>query len=182
MINNRMEKKFIKVLESAMSRYTRAGFLVGDYVEFVKNYKSLDSYKELQDLMRETIDDLIKSGLRIRVVGVDDYYPVRFPGSAEHTNGKVTIKIAADHGGGRNLYAITVCSKLLTVLDFYPNLAPLPDQFTRPNNEILQPKEVGEVQGAIKGANYSLPTSNVELKITKSKKKKGESYTASYIQ
>jgi hypothetical protein len=181
MINNRMEKKFIKLLESAISRYTRGGFLVGDYVEFVKNYKSLDAFKQLQDMMQETIDDLIKSGLRIRIIGVDDYIPVRFPGGAENSNGKVSVKIAADHGGGRHIYAITVCPSLLTVLDFYPNLAPFPDQFTKQNNEILQPKEVGEVDGGIKGGVYTLPTKNTVLKVAKSKKKKGDSYTANYL-
>jgi len=173
-----MEKKFIKVMESAMSRYTRGGFLVGDYVEFVKNYKTHKEFKALQDLQRDAIEELLKSGLRIRVVGVDDMIPARFPGNPDTSNGYVSIKIAADQGGGRQLYAITVPPCLLSVIDFYPNLAPFPDQFTRPNNEILSPEEVKEVDGGIKGGNYSLPTQNFT---PKGSKKKAEPYTTNYL-
>jgi hypothetical protein len=42
-----MEKKFIKVCESAISRYTRGGILVGDYVEFVKGYKKDEEYSDI---------------------------------------------------------------------------------------------------------------------------------------
>ena len=51
-----MEKKFIKVCESAISRYTRGGVLVGDYVEFVKGYKSHPEFKELHDNIKDAID------------------------------------------------------------------------------------------------------------------------------
>lgn len=173
-----MEKKFIKVLESAMSRYTRGGFLVGDYVEFAKNYKTIKAFKALQDTQKDAIEELLKCGLRIRVIGIDDLIPARFPGNPDTSNGMVSIKIAADHGGGRQLYALTVCPSLLKVIDFYPNLAPFPDQFTRPNNEILVPKEVDKVDGGIEGGNYSLPTKNTPIKGTK---KKSESYTVNYL-
>ena len=173
-----MEKKFIKVFESAMSRYTRGGFLVGDYVEFVKNYKTHEEFKELSDHYKETIEDLVKSNLRLRIVGVDDYYPVRFPGNPDSTNGKVTVKISADQGGGRYLYSVLVPPCLIKVIDFYPNLAPLPDQFNYNNNEIHQPKEADAVEGGIKGGDYSLPTSNKKVK---GSKKKGESYTTNYL-
>lgn len=173
-----MEKKFVKVLESVMSRYTRGGFLVGDYVEFVKNYKNNKDFKGLQDIHRASIEELIKCGLRIRVISVDDYYPVRFPGNPDTSNGLVSVKIAADQGGGRQLYAVNVPPALLKVIDFYPNLAPFPDQFTRPNNEILEPKEVDDIDGGVKGGNYSLPTKHTPLK---GSKKKSESYTVNYL-
>lgn len=173
-----MEKKFIKVVESAMSRFTRGGFLIGDYVEFIKSYKTHKEFKSLQDIQRDAVEELLKSNLRIRVVGVDDMIPSRFPGNPETSNGHVSVKIAADHGGGRQLYALTVPPCLLSVIDFYPNLAPFPDQFTRPNNEILTPKEADEVDGGMKGGDFSLPTKNFKIK---GSKKKVEPYTVNYL-
>ena len=174
-----MRKKFINLLETAISRYTRGGFLVGDYVEFIKDYKSKDEFKNLQPHFKETIEELIKSSLRIRIIGVDDFIPSRFPGNPDTSNGMVTLKIAADHGGGRLLYSINISPNLVTVLDFYPNLAPFPDQFNYQNKELHQPEEVDGVDGGIKGGDYALPTKNTVLKNKKAKK--GESYTSNYL-
>lgn len=173
-----MEKKFIKIMESALSRYTRGGFLVGDYVTFVKGYKSDEKYKELNEIVKDAIEELIKSSLHIRVVGVDDYSPVRYPGNPDTANGIVSVKIAADHGGGRMFGNITVPPCILSVVDYYPNYAPFPDSLTRPNNEIIKPEEAEKVNGGIKGGDYSLPTKNTKLK---GSKKKAESYTTNYL-
>jgi hypothetical protein len=176
-----MEKKFIKVCESAMSRYTRGGILVGDYVEFVKDYKKHDYYKSLNDNMKDAIEELIKSKLRIRVCGINDYYPTNFPGNPDISNGKVVVKVSADQGGGRYLYSIMVDPCLLTTLDYYPNLAPLPDVFNREDNITFTPVEVKAVDGGIENGDYSLPTQNTTIKPTKGKKKE-VSYTANYIK
>lgn len=176
-----MEKKFIKVCESAISRYTRGGILVGDYVEFVKGYKTHEEFKPLHDNVKDAVEELIKSGLRIRVSGIDDYYPVRFPGNPDTANGKVSVKISADHGGGRYLYSITVPPCLLTTLDFYPNLTPFPDSFNRDDKHTDTPEEAKAVDGGIKGGDYSLPTANVKVKPTKGKKKE-VSYTQNYLK
>jgi hypothetical protein len=176
-----MEKKFIKVCESAISRYTRGGILVGDYVEFAKGYKKDQEYTALHDNIKDAIEELIKSGLRIRVSGVDDYYPTRSPGNPDTANGKVSVKISADQGGGRYLYSITVPPCLLTTLDYYPNLAPLPDAFNRDDKHTDTPEEVKAVDGGIKGGDYSLPTQNTVVKPTKGKKKE-VSYTANYLK
>ena len=176
-----MEKKFIKVCESAISRYTRGGILVGDYVEFVKGYKKDEAYTSLHDNVKDAIEELIKSGLRIRVSGIDDYYPVRFPGNPDTANGKVSVKISADHGGGRYIYSITVPPCLLTTLDYYPNLTPFPDSFNKQDNFTHTPEEIKKVDGGIKGGDYSLPTQNTVVKPTKGKKKE-VSYTANYLK
>jgi hypothetical protein len=175
-----MEKKFVKICESAMSRYTRGGVLVGDYVEFVKNYKKHQEYTQLHDNIKDAVEELIKSGLRIRVTGIDEYFPVRFPGSSDMTNGKVTVKIAADQGGGRYMYSLVVPPCLLSTLDFYPNLPPLPDVFNREDNITMSPEEVEKVDGGIKGGDYSLPTSNTTIKV--SKKQTKVPYTANYLK
>mgnify|MGYP006954635761 CR=1 FL=1 len=64
-LNNLMEKKFIKLIEANYTRATRGGFLVGDYIEFVKNYKSHPEYKELHDQVKDSIDALLKSKLKL---------------------------------------------------------------------------------------------------------------------
>jgi len=176
-----MEKKFIKVCESAISRYTRGGILVGDYVEFVKDYKKHEYYKTLNDNIKDAIEELIKSKLRIRVSGINDYYPTNFPGNPDISNGKVVAKIAADQGGGRYIYSIMVDPCLLTTLDYYPNLAPLPDVFNREDNLTHTPEEMDKVDGGIKGGDYSLPTQNIVVIPTKGKKKE-VSYTQNYLK
>ena len=42
-----MARKFLKLIENTISRYSNGGFLTGDVVELVSNYKSKDSYKKL---------------------------------------------------------------------------------------------------------------------------------------
>jgi hypothetical protein len=176
-----MEKKFVKICESAMSRYTRGGVLVGDYVEFIKGYRSHPEYKGLHDNIRNEIEELLKSGLKIRVTGINEYYPANFPGNPDLSNGKLSVRIAADQGGGRYMYSITVAPCLLSTIDFYPNLAPLPDQFNREDKITMAPEEVEKVDGGIKGGDYSLPTSNTTIKIT-GKKTKAQPYTVNYLK
>ena len=176
-----MEKKFIKICESAISRYTRGGILVGDYVEFTKGYKKDEQYIALHDNIKDAIEELIKSGLRIRISGIDDYYPVRYPGNPDTSNGKVSVKISADQGGGRYIYSITVPPCLLTTLDYYPNLTPMPDVFNRNDKHTDTPEEVKAIDGGIKGGDYSLPTKNTSIKPSKGKKKE-VSYTANYLK
>lgn len=175
-----MEKKFIKICESAISRYTRGGVLVGDYVEFIKSYKKDAEFTALHDNVKDAIEELIKSGLRIRVTGVDEYYPVRFPGNPDAANGRMSVKIAADQGGGRYIYSITIPPCLISTIDYYPNLAPLPDQFNRVDNITMSPEEVEKVDGGIEGGDYSLPTSNTTMKV--SKKKTKVPYTVNYLK
>lgn len=154
---------------------------MGDYVEFAKGYKKDKEYIALHDNVKDAIEELIKSGLKIRVSGIDDYYPARFPGNPDTANGKVSVKISADQGGGRYMYSITVPPCLLTTLDYYPNLAPLPDAFNREDNITHTPVETKAVDGGIENGDYSLPTQNTTIKPTKGKKKE-VSYTASYLK
>jgi hypothetical protein len=65
-------------------------------------------------------------------------------------------------------------------LDFYPNLAPLPDVFNREDNITMSPEEMENVDGGIKGGDYSLPTSNTTIKV--SKKQTKVPYTANYLK
>jgi hypothetical protein len=156
-----MEKKFIKLLETAMSRAVRGGFLVGDYVELVKNYKSHDEYKNMHPETKEKLDALIKSDLHIRVINVNDNPPLRFPGNTDLMSGQVTVTIAQDQGGGRYHEAIVVAPCLLKRLEYYPNYPKFPDSFNQ--NPKTSSEEVKDVDGGIKGGNYMLPKQNTKL-------------------
>jgi hypothetical protein len=178
-----MEKKFIKLVESNITRSTRGGFLVGDYIEIIKSYKSHEAYKNLHDRVKADLDDLVNSKMHLRVIGVNDSLPQRYLGNPESMTGNVILSIAMDAGGGRRYNNVLVHPDLCVVKDFYPNYAPFPDQCNYDNKEILQPKEVGDVESGAKGVTYALPTANVTIKVGKTKKSKirKESYTADYL-
>ena len=177
-LNNLMEKKFIKLIEANYTRATRGGFLVGDYIEFFKNYKSHPEYKELHDQVKASIDALLQSKLNLRVISINDEQPARFLGNPENINGKVVLVINADMGGGRRFGDnVIIPSCLVKTIDYGVNLAPFPDEVTYQNKEILKPQEVKPVDGGLKGGNYSLPTKNVKL----SNGKKAKSYTVNYL-
>lgn len=187
-----MEKKFIKLVESNITRAVRGGFLVGDYIELIKNYQSHEEYKRLHDNIKKDLDDLVSSKLHLRIIGINDTQPQRYGGNPEMMNGSVILSIAQDQGGGRRYYNVLVPCCLCTVKEFYPNYAPFPDQFNYDNKEIHQPKEVGEVESGAKGIIYSLPTVDTKIPVSKVKKTKKtkkakkskvnkESYTVDYL-
>lgn len=136
-----MSKNFIQVCESNITRYTRGGFLVGDYIEFVKGFKEHEPYKKLAKNVQDLIDQMIDSGLHIRVVGINDTTPTRYPGNPDTDAGGVILNIALDNGGGRYTHYTVLPPCCAEPVNYYPNLAPLPDGVVRPNGEILKPVE-----------------------------------------
>jgi hypothetical protein len=178
-----MEKKFIKLMETTTTALIRGGFLVGNYVKFVKNYKSKPAYKDLNDSVKEAIDDLAKSKLNVRVVGINDKQPLRYPGNADLMTGEVILALAEDQGGGRTYGNVFVPSCLCKVVEHYPNQAPFPDEWTYDNKEIHKPVEVKPVDGGDSGFTYELPKTDTKIKPSSSKKKtvNKESYTSDYL-
>jgi hypothetical protein len=172
-----MEKKFIKLMEASIARATRGGFMVGDYVNFIKGYKSKPEFKELHDEVKAAIEDLINSKYHLRVNSINDMYPARFLGNPENTNGNVVLVIHADMGGGRRYgQNVIIHPCLVQKIDYGVNLPPFPDEVYYQNKEIHKPEEVDQVNGGIKGGNYSLPTKNTKLK-----SKAPKSYTVTYL-
>lgn len=178
-----MEKKFVKLIESLNTRMVRGGFLVGDYVEFVKNYKSHSEYKSLNDMIKKSIDELANSKLNVRVTGINDTHALRYPGNPDQMNGHVTLSLSEDQGGGRIYGNTLVPSCLCKVLDHYPNYPKFPDEWNYDNKEIQKPVEVKDVESG-NGMVYNLPKANTSIKPSSSKSKKKvnkESYTALYV-
>lgn len=173
-----MAKTFSQLCESNISRFTRGGFLVGDYLKFVDGFKSHDPYKSLGTNVQQMVDDMISTGLHVRVVGINDKIPTRFPGNPETMNGEVIVNIALDNGGGRYTHYCTIPTCCVEPVDYYPNLAPMPDAVIRPNGTIIKPQEFvvntdnkeavdqtmqADQQGKKKSVEISLPTKNVKL-------------------
>lgn len=137
-----MQKRFLQMCESAVTRHTRGGFLVGDYIKFVDKATTNNEYKSLGDNVKELISDMLASGLHMRVVGINDLYPARYPGNPDTMNGMVSVNIALDNGGGRYSHYCTVPSCCLQTIDYAPNVAPpFSDTLVRPNGTIITPVE-----------------------------------------
>lgn len=166
-------KKFITLLETYMSRYERGGFLVGDVFKFSDNFKNSDSYKKLGSNTQELIDNMIESGLHVRVVGIKDTTSPIYPGNPQTSSNDVSLTLALDNGGGRYSHYVNVTPDLGTPETFYPNLPPIPDAVVRKNNTNITPKELDKSDnianktdkgdGKLSDTNIHLPTSNTEI-------------------
>lgn len=140
----RKKKKFLTLLESYMKRFERGGFLVGDVFEFNKNFKSQPEYKQLAQNVRDEIDNMINTGLHIRVVGIKDTSPQRYPGSDMSSSLDVVLNLAVDIGGGRTMNHVSVPGCLGQSIQFAPNLLPIPDAMRRKDKVNIKPAEFDE--------------------------------------
>lgn len=176
-----MTKKFLTVMESALTRYARGGFLVGDVVQFKDGFAREDAYKSLGSNVQDMIKHMIDSGLHIRVVGINDATPTRYPGNPDTMTGEVVLNLALDNGGGRYTDYCTVPACCVDSVHHYPNLAPLPDGMVRPNGTIIKPQEFeyntddklaadqtmhADQDGKKKKVVVTLPTKNTRIKAT----------------
>jgi len=137
--------KFEKLYESAMQRYQRGGFLVGDRVQFTSDFKTKEGYKALGDNVKEMIDKMIDSGLNIRITDIKNAEPSYFPANPQYTSGdKVVLDIALDSGGGRYTHLLTIPNELVERLDDEQNLPPVPDEQKRKDKVTIKPEEMEE--------------------------------------
>lgn len=137
-----MGKKYLTLVETYLSRFERGGFLVGDVFKFNDNFKSSEMYKKLGRNSQELIDQMIDTGLHVRVVGIKDTTSPRYPGNPQTSSADVSLTLAVDNGGGRYTHYVNVSPELGTPESYYPNLPPIPDAVIRPNNVNIKPKEL----------------------------------------
>jgi hypothetical protein len=183
-----MAKKFDIVLETALSRYTNnAGFLVGDYVKFKKNFKSLPFYQTAGVNVKELIDKIASEDKHIRVRGISNIMPSRAPGNTENMNGMVSITIAVDEGGGREHTYVTVCHSMLDPVELDgANLPKLPDSMNYEREKEAssgKPEEAKEVEarkGDKSAGKRSLPDKNIKLSNTSSAPNPTKIYLAGF--
>lgn len=139
-----MKSKYLDLLENTLTRYQRGGFLVGDYIKFADEHKSLSCYKDLTAQIKDAIAEVVElsKNMNLRVVSIKNNCPSRAPGNEFNTNGDVSIDIGLDYGGGRFYNVVTVPAQMLTRIDYGVNQAPLPQALTRPNQITLKPELV----------------------------------------
>jgi len=157
--------KFVTLHESYMRRYERGGFLVGDVFKFNDDFKSTECYKTLGNNTRDLIDDMINSGLHIRVTGIKDTEPARFPASAESSSLHVVLNLALDSGGGRYTHHVSVPGEIGQAIQYAPNLLPIPDAMRRKDKVTIKPEEAEETTAPHAAENpvRALPTQNTEI-------------------
>lgn len=168
-----MVKRYLTLVETYLSRYERGGFLVGDVFKFSDNFKSSDTYKKLGQNSKDLIDQMIETGLHVRVVGIKDTTSPRYPGNPQTSSADVSLTLALDSGGGRYTHYVNVSPDLGEPVSFYPNLPPIPDAVVRKNNTNIKPKELEPIDhtsnktdkgdGKLVDTNLSMPTQNTQL-------------------
>lgn len=170
------QKKYMTLVETYMRRFERGGFLIGDVFKFNDNFKTTDSYKKLGRNTQDMIDQMIDSGLHVRVVGIKDTTAAIYPGNPQTSTLDVNLELALDNGGGRYSHYISLPTGLGTPETYYPNLPPIPDAVKRPNNVNIKPKELDKSDnianktdkgdGKLSDTQISNPTSNTTLPST----------------
>ena len=138
------DKKFVHLHESYMRRYERGGFLVGDVFEFNDDYESTECYKALPKATKDLLTKMKDSGLHIRVVGIKDTAPTRYPASSQQSSLNVNLNLALDEGGGRYSHYVTVPGTMGHAVQYAPNLLPIPDTLYRKSNVNIKPEEYVE--------------------------------------
>ncbi len=169
--------KFVSLYESYMKRFQRGGFQVGDVFVFNKNFKSDEGYKKLGQNVKDLIDQMIESGLHIRVVNIKDTAPQRYPASDAGSSLEVNLDLAVDTGGGRYMHYVTVPCCLGEPVTYGQNLPPIPDAMRRVDKVNIKPEEyVEDEEHPSNKSERKLAKKNTVLKHTK------EPYTVNYIK
>lgn len=137
-----MGKKFDAIFESVVSRYQVGGYLPGDIVTFRPNYKSTETYKAMHSQMQKELDELVNSGLNIKVIQVGDRLAgVSTYGGNLHKSAKdIVLTVAGDHGGGQYFGSITVTPDMIDIADMGNQMPKIPDKFYRKDNTNWKPE------------------------------------------
>jgi hypothetical protein len=135
-----MGKKFDKIFEAVVSRYQVGGYLPGDIVTFRSNYKSTPTYNAMHSQMKKELDELVNSGLNIKVVQVGSKTLNQSSANHHKTADDIVITVAGDHGGGRHYGSITISPEMIDIADAGNPTPNVPDQFYRDDEKYLNGK------------------------------------------
>jgi len=140
-----MEKRFKKLYEATLSRYTRGGFLTSDRIKFVDNVLKNDFFLKQPESIKKAVEGLINSGLNLRVRNVKSAMPaVMGAGNPDDFGYGFSIEVVPELAPGlfdvKN--AVTVPANLLSHQNDYPNLPPIPDHQKYDAKVQIEPKEV----------------------------------------
>jgi hypothetical protein len=196
-----MNKRFLKLYESWLTRYNHGGFLEGDIVKFKTDALKHEFIKTQAENLVENIKDLIKDGRTLRITNVINKFPaVMGAGNPDDSGPDFTVEVGLDEGGGRIYKHAIVHTGMLDKIDTTPGLEEVPDRNKYDNKIKIKPVEVKDeaeevpfysparTRTADLGNNKLAPTEsklkNVNVKIPSSPAvgvKDPGSYTASYL-
>ena len=128
--------KFVKMYESAIQRYTRGGFLTGDLVKFIDNAFKDDFFKKQAPNYVQKAKAFSEAGLNLRVSAVKAVRPTTHSGDVQNEAEEFLIDLVQELAPGCYKEFLTIPAHLLTHIDVYPNLPPVPDHTT------IKPQEV----------------------------------------
>lgn len=141
-----MKKKFLRILESTLNRNTRGGFLVGDIIKFKDSYKSLSSFRSLNDEIQRKIINYASSDLPVRVTNIKNHYPSMQPGNDDNMIGAVTLDISQEIAPGKIAEYVTCPADCVEVINVYPNLTPVAGSLRYDDKIQIKPVDVNEYQ------------------------------------
>lgn len=169
-----MDKRFNKLFEATLSRYTRGGFLTSDRVKFVDNALKNDFFKNQPESVKTAVEELINSGLNLRIRNVKSAMPaVMGAGNPDNYGYSFSVEIVPEIAPGTYDVnkAVTVPAVLVAHLNDGINLPPVSDKLKYDNKVQIDPKPVEEVLKTEDKNNFSpvaqTHTSNVDGKPSK---------------
>jgi hypothetical protein len=136
-----MGKKFDAIFEAVVSRYQVGGYLPGDLVKFRPNYKSTPCYNAMHSIMKKELDEIVNSGLNIRVTQIGSKRQNVSYALDARTADEVVISIAADHLGGSQYGAIAVTPDMIDIVDAQNPSPPIPDSLVYKDRSTFKPEE-----------------------------------------
>jgi|TARA_R100000152_G_C6781299_1_gene215519 hypothetical protein len=128
-----VKKKFSKIYETYLNRYTRGGFLTGDLVRLKDGFENTEAFKSLGANVQQMLKQFADSDMNIRVSGIENKYPSHQPGNTDNSNGQVSVTVSQETAPGRYDGFVTADPELFDTVDVYPNRMPVPNSFVRPN-------------------------------------------------
>lgn len=171
-----MARKFIKLIENTIERYSNGGFLTGDLVKLAGNYKSKESYKELPEQQKEYIDNYFDSDNNYYIVNIKTSKLTSNPSVNDNRGDKFTVEVARELANGRydNQGKVTLDADLLDRIDTGINRHPVPDSQKYKNKVQIDPVETTEEDeieitrvtaqgGTVKKSELTLPQKNTRI-------------------
>lgn len=171
-----MDKRFNKLFEATLSRYTRGGFLTSDRVKFIDNALKNDFFKNQPESVKTAVEELINSGLNLRVRNVKSAMPaVMGAGNPDDYGYSFSVEIVPEIAPGTYDVnkAVTVPAILVAHLNDGVNLPPVPDKLKYDNKVQIKPKPVEEVLKTEDKSNFN-PVSQTHTSDVNGKPNKGD--------
>jgi hypothetical protein len=139
-----MNKRFDELYESALQRFTRGGFLTGDYVKFIDNVLKDEWFESQASNVKDNIKKLAESDLNLRVSAVKTLRPSIQSGNVEMSGTEFNVDITQETAPGLYTSFATVPAKILVHKDYGVNLGPIPDSLKGKTPINIKPEEMAD--------------------------------------